>query len=220
MSVICCACLLLTALLSAVDFWCFNRSFYSKEYSELKTADHIGMSKEDLDTSTDVLLSYLKDRSLTLDIEVSIKGENRQVFNQRERDHMIDVRELYLNAMFVRNASFVVFLISALFLAIKKELNHLYYGYKKALIVFGTLFAVIGIFCLIDFDTFWTMFHHIFFPMNNLWLLDPRTDILIMMVPSKFFFDLVLSIVTTIVSVTLLLWILIKTLDKKVFNHA
>ena len=37
------------------------------------------------------------------------------------------------------------------------------------------------------------MFHHIFFR-NDLWLLDPNTDILIMMVPETFFFHLVFRI--------------------------
>lgn len=178
------------------------------------------MSEEDLNKATDVLLSYLKDRDNTLDVEANINGVNRQVFNQRESDHMIDVRNLYLGAMAIRNISIVITVISLIVLIIRKGINHLYNGFLKALGLYGLFFLVLGTFALIDFNSFWTAFHHVFFPMNDLWLLDPRTDILIMMVPEKFFFDLVFSIIITIISILLITWIVLKELDKRIFNHA
>jgi len=54
--------------------------------------------------------------------------------------------------------------------------------------------AALGLYAALDFNSFWTSFHLLFFS-NNLWLLDPSTDILIMMVPGEFFFDLVIRII-------------------------
>ena len=70
--------------------------------------------------------------------------------------------------------------------------------FKIAAISFVFVLLFFLLFALIDFDSFWRNFHEIFFT-NDLWLLDPRTDILIMMVPLQFFYDLVMRIVITFV---------------------
>ena len=218
-SFICAFCLLLCVVLSTIDFWCFNRDFYQNEYSKLNTASEIKISEEDLDKATDVLLSYLKDKNKTLDISANINGVNREIFNDREKAHMVDVRDLYLNVITLRNISFFIYLICMFVLAFRKDFSYLYLSYKKAFLAFGFIFLMIGIFCLIDFDGFWLNFHYIFFPDNDLWLLNPKTDILIMMVPEKFFFDLCISIVSSIVILLFGFMFIIKYLDKKVFNH-
>ena len=56
------------------------------------------------------------------------------------------------------------------------------------------LIAFIVMAALIDFNTFWTNFHLIFFR-NDLWLLNPNTDRLILMVPLNFFITLVTRII-------------------------
>ena len=217
-SLICAFSLILSTIITVIDFWCFNDAFYKHEYESLNTASSIGMSKDDLNKTTDVLLSYIKDYDKTLDINVNINGENRQVFNEREKAHMIDVRDLYQNAIKVRNFSLLIYAFSLVILIMNKGLNELYRGFKKALGTFVIMFGLITVFCLIDFDAFWTNFHHVFFPSNDFWLLDPRTDILIMMVPEKFFFDLCILIIFSIFILMLIFFIIIKLLDKRVFN--
>lgn len=219
LSFICCFCLLLATFITVIDFWCFNREFYRLEYSQLNTAEHIGMSEEDLEKTTDVLLGYLKDRDLTLDFQASVKGEMREIFNKREKDHMVDVRELYLNAINVRNIAAGISAFCLVALVVLKDTKQLYRSYLKVLGVFGLFFLFVAAFCIIDFDSFWTGFHHIFFAGNDLWLLDPRTDILIMMVPGKFFFDLCVSIVFTVVVIMLLYLVILKIIDRKVLNR-
>ena len=132
---------------------------------------------------------------------------------------MIDVRELYLNAVLVRNIAAGVFAACLAILLYTRQLGVMFSSYKKALAVFAFVFGFIAVFCIIDFDSFWTYFHHVFFPMNDLWLLDPRTDILIMMVPGKFFFDLCVSIVFTVFVLMIMYYILLKILDRKVFGN-
>lgn len=217
-SLICAFSLILSTIITVIDFWCFNYAFYKHEYESLNTASSIGMSKDDLNKTTDVLLSYIKDYDKTLDINVNINGENRQVFNEREKAHMIDVRDLYQNAIKVRNFSLLIYAFSLVILIMNKGLNELYRGFKKALGTFVVMFGLIAFFCLIDFNSFWINFHHVFFPSNDLWLLDPRTDILIMMVPEKFFFDLCVLIIFSIFILMLIFFIIIKLLDKRVFN--
>lgn len=47
-----------------------------------------------------------------------------------------------------------------------------------------------------DFNKYFTYFHLIFFS-NDLWQLDPRTDLMIQMLPENFFSSMALNIVIT-----------------------
>ena len=211
-------CLIICAFLSCIDYWCFSSSFYKNEYTKLDTANQIGMSQDDLDKTGDVLLGYLKDKYSSLDTKAKVEGVTREVFNDREKAHMLDVKNLYQNVLIVRNACFVVYLLSFIYICFSSNTKYIFTSYKKSLAIFSFVIAFILLFCLIDFDGFWTNFHHIFFPNNNLWLLDPRTDILIMMVPSQFFFDLCISIIVSIIVFLLGLYFIFKYLDRKLIN--
>lgn len=213
-----CFALIVCAFLSCIDFWCFNNSFYKNEYSKLNTASSIGMSNTDLDKTTDVLLGYLKGKYETLEVSANVNGEDRLVFNDRETAHMVDVKKLYDNVLIVRNVLFVVYLVTFIFVLYSNNAKLIFGEYKKALMVLGFIIGFILLFCLIDFDGFWTNFHHVFFPNNDLWLLDPRTDILIMMVPGQFFFDLCISIILSIIVFLALIYFVLRTLDKRSYD--
>lgn len=173
---------------------CFDSKFYADEYRKLNTAQEIGMSEEDLGRATETLLDYLTDKRKDLDVTAVIKGQEREVFNEREKAHMVDVKALYQGAVLAGNlllAAGVVFMVWMLLL--KKRRRAALGGYLVGNGVFFVLLAGIGLFAALDFNVFWTGFHQIFFT-NDLWLLNPSTDILIMMVPGQFFFDLVMRI--------------------------
>lgn len=155
-------------------------------------AEYIGISEDDLTKTTDVLLGYIKGENKTLDIECRINGITRPVFNDREKAHMLDVKSLYDGAIVIRNVSFVIFVLSFIYIGRSKEL---FIGYKYSLSLVGLIIAFLLLFCLIDFEGFWLGFHHLFFPFNDLYILDPRYDILVMMVTEGFFFDLCILIV-------------------------
>jgi len=76
----------------------------------------------------------------------------------------------------------------------RKAIRLLSRGIVNASIVFGVILAFVAVYAIVDFYGFWTQFHQLFFR-NDLWLLDPNTDNLILMVPEPFFFALVFRIV-------------------------
>ncbi len=57
----------------------------------------------------------------------------------------------------------------------------------------GAVVGAVAVWAAVDFNAFWINFHKLFFT-NDLWLLDPAKSVLINMVPSQFFFDLVMRI--------------------------
>jgi len=57
-----------------------------------------------------------------------------------------------------------------------------------------SLLAILLLLMAIDFYKYFTYFHEIFFT-NDLWLLNPKTDILIQMLPLEFFSSIAYKVV-------------------------
>jgi integral membrane protein (TIGR01906 family) len=65
------------------------------------------------------------------------------------------------------------------------------------------LVVLVGVLSLIDFDALWTRFHQIAFR-NDLWLLDPTRDYLIMLFPEPFWFAATVRMAVTVAAQTAL----------------
>ena len=203
---ICSISFILFSFLAAVHFWCYYEPFYASEHRKLtlygkSIADHIGISLDELDELTSFTLNYLNDKDASLDLQMKIKGQIREVFTQEEKQHMVDVQRLNLIANKLLLLSGAVTLVCLAYLIITKQpFSTLFYVYKRTMLTVLAVFAVLGIWVFIDFDSFWTLFHHIFFPGNELWILDLRKDVLIMIVPPEFFYHLVIRILFTFIA--------------------
>ena len=69
----------------------------------------------------------------------------------------------------------------------------------------GLLIPILcGVLAVVDFNWFWTQFHHVFFT-NDLWLLNPATSVLIQMVPEAFFSAIVTKILIWF-AVVMIIW--------------
>ena len=70
--------------------------------------------------------------------------------------------------------------------------------------VFVLVVLCFGIWVLADFTAFWTAFHHMFFT-NDLWLLDPRVDRMILICPEQLFFGIVVRFIGLFLAAALIL---------------
>lgn len=213
--------LVIALLLSIIDYNCFDKSFYRKEYIQNDTCSATGMNEEDLWDTTTVLFDYLKDNRDDLNVEHEVNGTVREIFDKREKTHMVDVKNLYLNAMHVRTVFVVIgsiLLVLSFILSKNDFIHHMYISYQRSVAMILCLIVAIAIFAAIDFDTFWVQFHYLFFT-NDLFFLDPNTEILINMVPEQFFFDLVLRIIIMFFISVIVLYVFFRILDKKRIKH-
>jgi integral membrane protein (TIGR01906 family) len=188
--------LIFVLLISSIEWTAFDLNFYKKEYIKLNRAESIGISMEELMRGTSELLDYLKGEREDLKIKATINGEQRYLFNQKEMEHMVDVKHLYQWAAGFRTwslAAFLLLMVILIFLARKNIINILSRTFEKSMAFFLLLLILLGLFICVDFTAFWDRFHHIFFT-NDLWQLNPETDLLIQMVPEQFFFDMVIRI--------------------------
>lgn len=187
---------ILILLISAIDVNCFRRSFYEREYAAMNTAADLHMSHEDLMKATETLLDYLQDKRSDIQVTINVYGLEREAFNERETLHMVDVKQLYQFALIVRIAA-IGCLAGSLWLLWRRKkgdmLMMLAQAYQKCAIVFVCFVAMLGIWALCDFTALWESFHRLFFR-NDLWLLNPYTDLMINMFPEDFFFHMVMRI--------------------------
>lgn len=192
---------IISLLVGAIEIAAFtNRSFYEQQYEKNNVLTAVGMEMDDLMEVTDYMLDYLQGRHDVLTVPTTMWGEERDFFNDRERAHMEDVQRLNLNAVTVMwccAAACVICLIAlaASFILPKKRPEHAFFTVLCRCIIIGTVLFIllVGIGAAIvstDFDHYWRIFHTIFFT-NDLWLLDPATDMLINIVPLEFFIALV-----------------------------
>ena len=189
--------LLIAVLLQVIDSCCFDRSFYVSEYGKNKTAEVIGMSEDALMETTDVLLDYLKDRRQDILVTQTVRGKDREIFDLRETMHMEDVKKLYQNAMTVKWAAMIVSVVLFGWTILQnrdRAFETLRDGLKNGGILLALFTAFIMIWAIADFNGFWISFHYLLFD-NELFFLNPNTEILINMVPESFFFDLVTRII-------------------------
>jgi len=213
------ACFLLSAAIIAtvIDVCSFNRSFYEMEYQKNDTVSYTGMSAEDNLRATDALLDYLRDKRQDIVVTAKVNGFEREVFNERETLHMVDVKALYQSAVTVRNLCVIlaVLLIAAASLIGKKNPLFVFTaGWRSGIMLTGLLILFIAVYALADFNAFWTNFHQLFFR-NDLWLLDPRTSIMINLFPGSFFFDLVIRIILWVIGIHILISLAVIAVERR-----
>lgn len=191
--------------------------WYEKEYLKYEVLDDLEMKIEDAMDVTEEMMAYLRGNREDLVVNTIVDGETREFFNDREKAHMVDVQNLFLGGLDLRRGAATGFLAALIFLVFTKA------DWKKILpksflIGVGSFIAAVGILAIlvaIDFNKYFTIFHEIFFD-NDLWILDPRTDLLIRMLPEGFFFDMVIRIgVIFMIFLMILLLISIITLWKQ-----
>ena len=206
-------------LLAIIFVSSFDINFYKSEYQANNTAEYIGMSEDDLINSTTTLLDYIQDKRDDIVYKATVNGVEREVFDERETYHMVDVKNLYLNAHSVMRYLFIAGLVIFMFLHMRSvDWDNINKSFNVSLFIFVGFLTAIILFCLVDFDAFWLQFHYLFFD-NDLFLLDPNVSIMINMFPSSLFFHLVIKIVVVYVLIIMLTKVLLRFLDKRT-KHA
>ncbi len=190
-------CLLVTLLLTSIRMVSMDGEFFSRQYHKNGTDQYTGMSFADLDRVTENLLDYIKGDRENLDMTAVIDGEEREVFDQREKDHMVDVRRLFVlldRSIWAFGGATVLLAGLCVFRRGRSGIDRLARGFLVALPVFCVLILVLGIVFIFNFNWFWVKFHQVVFT-NDLWLLDPAVSVMIRMFPLEFFYACCMRIV-------------------------
>lgn len=184
----------LTGLLLPFQAMAFDSDYYVDSFLALEVDTSIGISKESLKRVTETLVTYIDNGTGDIKIVENVNGSDVIFYNEKEQYHLHDIQLLVKAAR-----SFLLIITISMVLALlaiwsidKRDKTHFLKSLQRcfqvavftSLIMLGSLVALY----FIDFDWAFRKFHEIFFT-NDLWLLDPRTDRLIQLMPLEFFID-------------------------------
>jgi len=166
----------LTIVFVSLNVHIYNEDFYFSEFEKNGVYDEIG--KEQVLENYDLLMGYFKNENNLKD----------SFFNEKEKWHMKDVKNLILRAKYLLYALTFILALTLLYFLIRKDfrtaLNGMIYGGIATAAIIGLMLAIASI----NFPVMFLQFHFAFFT-NELWQLNPETDKLIVMFPEEFFYD-------------------------------
>ncbi len=174
-----------------------DRQFYADEFVKYDVGRVTGLNREELATVADLFITYLSVPSARLDYEITVNGTRRPLFNDKEIHHMEDVQKLFglvRQARLVAGSILLILPLVGLWLAGGSA----FLPRLGMLLTIGGILTVVllglaGLASLVDFTEAFVKFHEMAFS-NDDWMLDPRTDYLIMLFPEGFWLDATLRI--------------------------
>ena len=197
----------------------FSYFIYEFNWDRNNISYRSNLTNNELDQVSDQIKDYFKndDEKITINIE---RNKSINLFNQREIDHMVDVKNLIkFTLLFERISLVIIFftlIISSYINGLKEIQRVLIQIIYKSFIIWSGIILLIILGMVINFNYTFTLFHKIFFR-NDLWILDPRNDYLLIMFPERFFLEICIIILLLFTLINFLLlsvtWILRKRLD-------
>ncbi|ADJ26858.1 integral membrane protein TIGR01906 [Dehalogenimonas lykanthroporepellens BL-DC-9] len=161
---------------------------YHYGFDRYNVAAVTGLEQAELEKAADGLIDYFNSSEEYIELTVLKDGEPFVLFNEREVIHLYDVKGLIRLDYRILAGTAGYILLAGAFLLYRSMPRlasaPLFWGGAVTLAGLGaaTLAAVV------DFDALFTQFHLISFA-NDLWLLNPATDYLIMLFPGPFWQD-------------------------------
>ncbi len=147
------------------------------EQGRANAAGWTGYSANELNAATGAILSDLVFGPA--DFDVQVRGQ--AVLDERERDHMRDVRTVFGGLVVLAAISVLVLLIAAL----RAERRAAWRAVRHGAIGLGGAIVVLGGVAFVAFDALFEAFHAVLFPAGS-YDFDPATERLVQLFPFQF----------------------------------
>lgn len=190
---------------------------YSYGFQKYAIESVTGIEMRQLELAGKKIRDYFSNDQDFIVINIERHGQQiKNLYNQREILHMKDVKNLIQLTYSIQIWGFLL-LSSLIFIGflsrtpkkLSNAVDMISWGGGLTL----AISAVIGALSLFGFQRLFLFFHLVSFD-NDLWILDPRRDYLIMMFPQGFFFDATVIIVVLTLGQALLLLIVPRIIRK------
>jgi len=201
-------CLPVLVISATITFEFNSLSLYENGFRENNVSQVTGLSEVELNKAAIGLIDYFNSDEEYISVTVVKDGEPFDLFNQQEVVHLKDVKGLVrmVNRLWLGTLIYVATYAGVcLFWQRRKHWRRLAWGLVGGSgIALGMMLAMgIGS-TVLDFGQVFTQFHFIAFT-NELWMLDPTKDYLIMLFPEKFWYDAIMLFAQITVGVALAL---------------
>jgi integral membrane protein (TIGR01906 family) len=182
------------------------QGLYEYGFDKYQISQVTGISNTQLDQVARQMVDYFNGKSPTPQLTVDSKAGRMQLYNEKELTHLEDVLKIVSLFHVMQIVSLILFLVLGIAVYLRMGINKILRGLEIGSIIAAAFTAVLIAWALIDFDDLFLLFHYVSFS-NNLWILDPSKDYLIMMFPEGFFNDAAMFIVTTIMGLSAAVWL-------------
>jgi len=195
-------------LLSASIGWAANSLWlYEYGFEKYNVSQTTGLADSELKKATTGLISYFNSNKEYISLTVVKDGELFELFNQREVAHLRDVKGLIWLDYRLLLATLVYALgyagVSLLWRR-KRYWQRLAWGIVGGGGITLAVMLALGVGTLLNFDQLFLQFHLLSFA-NELWMLDPTRDYLIMLFPQGFWYDAAIFCVLATVGLAVVL---------------
>ncbi len=200
--------LCISALIISTTVHSYTHSvdLYRAGFNKYHISQKTGISNVQLGEVAKQMVDYYNGKSSTPQLTVTKNGEQSLLYNEKELVHLEDVRYIIRIFTILQVVSILLFIGLAVFIYFRSGVQRVLTGMQIGSIVAAALTGILIIWALIDFNSLFLLFHYISFT-NDLWILDPSKDYLIMMFPEGFFNDAAILIVTTIIGEAVIIWL-------------
>lgn len=136
-------------------------------------------------------VAYFNSAEEPMNLEVTVDGSKRQLFNAKEVAHLKDVKSI-IQLFYRVQTMALAYMLGYFAVSYALKSRSRIPGVGSLLVVSSAatiaVLALAGVGLFVGFDALFLQFHLLSFS-NNLWQLDPSTDYLIRLFPREFFFD-------------------------------
>ena len=170
--------------------------FYSFEFNKNNIDEITQIPPDELMRASQQIREYFTNDEQYLNLEVYQNGVLRSIYSEKEISHMKDVKFLIKGVYSFAIISLTIILITVIWgIALNPyqfttTLVKLLASSAKYILITALILSVL---CLLAFQQLFLIFHQISFA-NDLWILDPSKDYLIIMFPQNFFLEATLFI--------------------------
>ena len=183
-------CLPILIITSNIRWGVTSIKVYEYGFAKYQISQITGIDNEQLSMVASHLIDYFNAEVDTAQLTVIKAGEEFRIFNERELIHLQDVQNLIqLDYMVQWIVSAVMIVCALVFIVwsnnrIRDICKSILWGTIATL---GLMFFLI-LWSIFGFEKLFLLFHYLSFS-NELWILDPAKDYLIMLFPGPFFYD-------------------------------
>ena len=169
---------------------------YSDGFEKYEAGRKTGLDEAQLRQVARAFIDFFQGSSRQLEVEVIRGGRSEPLFNEREIQHMADVHTL-MRVVFTGTqlaaAYLILFVVVGSVLRRSAVLGSIAQGLLAGSALTLGLLVLVGLLSLLDFTTLFVRFHQLSFR-NDLWMLNPSRDALLMLFPEGFWLDVTIRL--------------------------
>ncbi len=196
-----------------VNIYAHSTDLYRYGFNKYDISSATGISNEQLDGVAQNMVDFFSGKLPSPQMTVEVNGHDRLLYSQKELVHMEDVRYIISVFKILQIAAIVTFLAAAAAVFAMLGIRRLLRGILIGAVATLSLMVLLVVWALIDFNSLFYLFHIVSFS-NDLWLLDPSRDYLIMMFTESFFYDAAIMVTATIMAEAVILGLVMLVIEK------